>query len=44
MAQPEYKQAQTIAIRRQQPMLTSRGKYFSIYTLTMSRQAHSGKK
>jgi phenylacetate-coenzyme A ligase PaaK-like adenylate-forming protein len=44
MAQPEYKQAQTIAIRRQLPMLTSRGKYFSIYTLAMSRQAHSKRK
>jgi phenylacetate-coenzyme A ligase PaaK-like adenylate-forming protein len=44
LAQPEYKQAQTIAIRRQQPVLTPRGKYFSIYTLAMSRQARSEKK
>jgi hypothetical protein len=44
LAQPEYQQAQTIGVRRQQPMLTPRGKYFSIYTLAMSRQARSQNK
>lgn len=41
LAQPEYQQAQTIAIRRRSPMLTPRGKYFSIYTLAMNRQMQS---
>jgi hypothetical protein len=43
LAKPEFKQAQTIAIRRQQPILTPRGKYFSIYTLAMSHKARSEK-
>ncbi len=43
LAQPEYQQAQTITVRRRSPMLTPRGKYFSIYTLAMNRQAQSRK-
>lgn len=41
LAQPEYQQGHTIGVRRQQPILTPRGKYFSIYTLAMSRPARA---